>query len=273
MTIERRTAMQSAATATGNGTPMNLTGVTTVAVQVSGTFSATTTFEASVDGANWVAIYGLRCATLARVNATTATGLFLFSVPGFRLFRARVSSYSSGSVTVTGIGVASTPVFPNNHNTDAPADAGSNSLVGIIGTTRPHTFNESSWDRFRGNVEATLLASAARTATTTSGDQTNYNHRGLILVVDVTARAAATTLTPLLQVKDPVSGTYDLMWQAAAAIDSADATITYYLYPGAGTSADFTEEADLALPRTWRLYMTHSDTDSITYSVGAALIL
>lgn len=141
--------------------------------------------------------------------------------------------------------------------------------------TFTQSFNGTTWDRVRTNLEATLLAAAARTATTNSPDQTNYNHRGLILFVDVTARAAATTLTPNLQVKEPVGGNYITIWTAAAAINSADTTVAYLFYPSALADAAelYTEAVDLTLGRTWRLAMTHSDGNSVTYSVSCSMIL
>jgi hypothetical protein len=158
------------------------------------------------------------------------------------------------------------------YKTSADADglAELASLMGVFAP--PHTFNESTWDRFRGNTEVTLLASAARTADTASADQTNYNHRGAIIWVDVTARAGSTTMTPYVQVKDPATDQYNTGW-GGSAIDTADGTRVYYFYPGASTTASFSDETCLAFPRTWRFFLDHSDTDSITYSVGAAMII
>jgi len=117
--------------------------------------------------------------------------------------------------------------------------------------------------------ELLLLATAARIATTTA-DFFVPQGCGGILVVDVTARAAATTLTPkisALSTNASYTWTVDI-WTAAAAINSADTTVAYLFYPGAGESspAGYTEEKNKALPAKCRLTMTHSNTDSITYS-------
>ena len=42
-------------------------------------------------------------------------------------------------------------------------------------------------DRWLNNTEATILASGARTVTTVSPAQTNYNARGILLFNDITA--------------------------------------------------------------------------------------
>lgn len=116
--------------------------------------------------------------------------------------------------------------------------------------------------------ELLLLASAARIATTTFDFRVPQGAGG-ILVVDVTARAGSTTLTPkLTMLSDDAdyAWTFDL-WTATAAINSADTTKTYAFYPGAeDTDADYTEEVNMVLPVKCRLTVTHSDTDSITYS-------
>ena len=124
------------------------------------------------------------------------------------------------------------------------------------------------------NEERVLLAAAARTATTNTADQENIVHRGLILFVDVTARAAATTLTPSLQVKD-LAGNYITIWTVAAAINSANTSLAYLFYPSANVDAAslYTEAVDLAIGRTWRVAVAHSAADSITYSVACSLII
>lgn len=125
------------------------------------------------------------------------------------------------------------------------------------------------------NEEKTLLFSAARTATTTTAEQANTRHRGMILVVNVTGRAAATTLTPSLVLVDPVSKETATVWTAAAAINSADATIAYLFYPSPNTDAAalYTEAVDMVVPTRWKVVMTHSDDKSVTYSVSAMMIL
>lgn len=124
--------------------------------------------------------------------------------------------------------------------------------------------------------EITLLASAARVATTNSADQNlhgvNVNMRGVMVIVDVTASADTPSITPIIQGKDPASGDYFNLLSASAALTGA-ATALYLVYPGVGTaSAGITQVAGFVLPSTWRVSVTHADGDSITYSVGAMLL-
>ena len=93
------TTLQSAAVATGNGTVLNCNNYETVTLQVSGTFVGTVSFEGSVDGTNFAAVPFINS---AGTNATTATaaGIFISAGTGYALLRARISAYTSGSITV-----------------------------------------------------------------------------------------------------------------------------------------------------------------------------
>jgi hypothetical protein len=124
------------------------------------------------------------------------------------------------------------------------------------------------------NEDRVLLASAARTATQTVGGANN-RHRGMVLVVNVTARAVATTLTPSLQLLDPASGEALTIWTAAAAINSGDVTVAYLFYPSplADAACLYTEAVDMAVPTRWQVTITHGDANSITYSVSVIMIL
>lgn len=386
--IERKVTHHSAASATATGTVMNCTGLVGALAQVTGTFSATVTFQATIDASNWVAIEGYNLNTGAKGSTATAAGLYYVSFAGARLFRCNLTWTSGTSVTVTSIGVSDGPSVSladvdiiagetvqgdvahdaadsgnplkigGKAETTAPAavadgdrvnawfdeygrlvtvlqdtsgnpqqwddtDKAAVSLYGkgsaagdvavdvtaagqvavVIGSTTgsgdAHTRSTFAVDNSAGsagilgvmnylrndgdakyyygrmNDELTVLASAARTATTNSSDQLNHNHRGIILFVDITARAAATTLTPNLQVKEPVGGNYITIWTAAAALNSADTTVAYLFYPSAlaDAAALYTEAVDLTFGFTWRVAMTHSDADSITYSVSCARIV
>lgn len=103
--------MQNAATAVGNGTPMECTAatrgaMTVLTMQVTGITTATITFEATIDGTNWVAILATNLANDTTATTTTADGIYRITVLGLVSARARISAYTSGTITVTGILVA-----------------------------------------------------------------------------------------------------------------------------------------------------------------------
>lgn len=157
------------------------------------------------------------------------------------------------------------------------ADGASNSLTGIPATGdatgrllagAPYGFNGTTWDRIRNNHEVTLLASAARTASVNTSDQVNYNARSIVVTIDITAIAVATTLTVAIKYKDTLSGKYvTLLTSAALAVVG-----TTSLQVGAALPDTANLSANKAVPRVWRVEITNSDANSITYSASAQYI-
>jgi hypothetical protein len=101
--------LQASAVADGNGVVFDLLGtgkspVSRVGVQVAGITTATVTFEVSNDGVTWYA-QDLAASSVMEtpVNNATADGFFVGAVCA-RYFRARISGYSAGTITVTAVG-------------------------------------------------------------------------------------------------------------------------------------------------------------------------
>lgn len=100
--------MQNAATATGNGTSIECTGgtrgaMTVLTMQITGISGDTLTFEATIDGSNWVAVQATNLNSGSAATTATANGLYRLTVLGLLSVRARISTYSAGTITVTGI--------------------------------------------------------------------------------------------------------------------------------------------------------------------------
>ena len=123
-------------------------------------------------------------------------------------------------------------------------------------------------DRWRNNMDGTGLASAARTATTNSGDLTNYNATAVHVVLDVTT-AGTGSITLTIQGKDALSGQYYTLLAGAAV--TTISTNVYKVMIGGVVSANVS--ANDLVPRTWRILVTHNNANSITYSVGYSLIV
>lgn len=103
--------LQDAAAATGNGTAMDVGGLSTVGVQVTGTFVGTITWEGTIDETNWVAVRALNLNTGAVATTATAAGLVQIPVAGLSQLRARVSAYTSGSITAVARGIFASPGY------------------------------------------------------------------------------------------------------------------------------------------------------------------
>ena len=127
-----------------------------------------------------------------------------------------------------------------------------------------------SQDELKFIKEDIVLASALRTATATSDDQNNDGYRGVILILNMSAEDGAITLTPKVQVKDPVSGNYVDLAGAAFAAQTATGTKMLTIYPGLAETANVSVSD--VLPKTWRIVSTMSGSTSMTYSIAAILI-
>jgi len=118
------------------------------------------------------------------------------------------------------------------------------------------------------NIEGTAFASAARTATVSCDDITNLGGKGIVVILDVTASAATPSITLKVQGKDPVSEEYYDILESAAVTGTS--TNVYRVHPDLTASPNLI--AKDVIPKTFRITMTHSDADSITYSVGYSLV-
>jgi hypothetical protein len=92
--------LQTAAVATGNGTPIDCRGFSWLAIHVVGITSATITWETSLDGTNWFGVLVAPPVTGTGALTTTADGVFRVQCAGFGFFRARISTWVSGTINV-----------------------------------------------------------------------------------------------------------------------------------------------------------------------------
>ena len=119
------------------------------------------------------------------------------------------------------------------------------------------------------NTNIVMLASAARTTATTSELITNSDYRGCHIIIDVTVEVDTATITPTIQGYDSVSGKYYTLLVGSAI--TAVGTTVLRIYPGLTASANVI--ANDILPNKFRVSMAVADTDSMTYSVSASLVL
>lgn len=157
----------------------------------------------------------------------------------------------------------------------ANVDAVSNTAVGLLTNSRNFTFNESTFDRLRGNTQTTILASAARTITTLSPTQTNYNAKGIIVYLNITAASGTGGLIPRIYGVDPVAGIALVSLVTDIAPITATGLYAIELSPGATgtTTVGMKARAAGTLPRSFVVGINVGDASSYTYSVGCALII
>lgn len=118
-----------------------------------------------------------------------------------------------------------------------------------------------------------IYASGARTATPTEFSFDNYQgFKGIYLTLDVTAVTATPSLVVSVEMYDKASGKWEDLLVATAVTTTG--THSYFLYPSGDVTAaeDIVEAQAVPLPRTFRVVVTHGDTDSATYSLGYCLV-
>lgn len=117
-------------------------GVGTAVVTLSGTFSATASFEISGDnGGTWTAVTGIPQVPGAAVSSSTGTGVWLFPAAGETILRVRCSAYVSGTIGVymnAGQGKFAVPLKVSSDGTLAvSATAANNASVSATGAAVP----------------------------------------------------------------------------------------------------------------------------------------
>jgi hypothetical protein len=111
-------------------------------------------------------------------------------------------------------------------------------------------------------------AQTAQTVTVNGIDQTNYNARGVTVVV-VTTAIGTGSITVTIQGKDPGSGTYYTLLAGAAIVTNT--TNRYTVYPS-GIAAVANVTAVDSLPNTWRIIVTANNANPATYTVGGSTL-
>ena len=99
--------LQSGATANGNGTVINVSGMSSVLLTVNCSACSggtTVNFEGTEDGTNYSSMSATQLGTATIATTTTTSGVTLWQMPvaGLVSIRARISAYSAGTVTITG---------------------------------------------------------------------------------------------------------------------------------------------------------------------------
>lgn len=264
----------------------------TAQVDIVGNLNANLAVEYSQDGGTtWYGLDGVNITTLGLL-ATSAFGALgnlpfnaLYSIAGIAQIRVNCTAYVSGTATVIWTAGDSTispnPLgrglfFNSGFGAHSPADAAANANetvcsaanIGIFQWAMPHQFNNTTWDRERNNTQKTLLASAGRAASTNSSDQTNYNGRGVTVFFNISALAAAQTLTINVQLKDAVSGNYFTVFASGA--NAAAGQFLYQVYPGLAGAGLLSGDANACISRTWRVQVIlGGSAGTSTYSVSA----
>jgi hypothetical protein len=104
ITVDRTGA--GSITGAGQTVALSAVGLSNVAFQFAGTWTATLIFEGTVDNTNWFSIPGFQVGLggggiTTLTTSTTHNGIYRVSAPGFLQVRVRCSAFTSGPATVT----------------------------------------------------------------------------------------------------------------------------------------------------------------------------
>ena len=127
-------------------------------------------------------------------------------------------------------------------------------------------YNGVSWDRARNNFVTTVDVSAARTATVAVNTVTNFNAKGAVITINVTAVSGTSpTLVAKLQYSPDGTIWIDYTNKPVTATISAIGQTTLIVCPGVTEVAN--SAVSLPLPRFVRMHYTiGGTTPSLTFS-------
>lgn len=190
--MSEQLVFQSGATAVSDGTVADVSGYAIVSIDAVISGTATVSFEASIDSTNYFLINCIQ-PTLASpsFSSTTATTRGVrFNVSGFKLFRARISSYTSGTVNVTGYASTTSAVQLQNISTFGSNDTNApGALLAGVGAYNL-LFDGTNWVR-QGSGSAVSIDnySGARIGANTlwAWNGTNYDRVRTVSAGDAVA--------------------------------------------------------------------------------------
>lgn len=145
---------------------LGVMAVGAVAVQIVGTFVATLTFEATLDGITYEALNLIKLNGTSGVSTATATGIWSGVVGGCAIVRVRISAYTSGEATVT---IANAP---EGGKIAAGGGGGGGGTSSTFGSAVPSDgtaagFEDVSGNMAMGKLDASRNLLVAGTLTTT----------------------------------------------------------------------------------------------------------
>lgn len=97
--IQTQTIRQSLASA-GNQVLLDVNGLSSLIIELTGTFVGTTVFEYTINGTDWYALTVNVIGSSATATGATAVGKWIANVAGFLMVRIRCTAYTSGTISV-----------------------------------------------------------------------------------------------------------------------------------------------------------------------------
>jgi hypothetical protein len=259
--------------------PIDTTGYGSIVVAITAVGGANTVLlEESADLVNW--FVAPASMTTGNSNSGPFNGISgqpgLYYAPALaRYVRARVSVYSAGTITASAIlrrasvmappfvtltGLNQNVIATGNTQADGVTLNGGNN-VPLFVQSFPRAFNGGGFDLQRNNADLGSVVTAG-IASQTGALQINYNGRGVVCIINITA-FTGTSITFTLKGRDNNNGV-DYPIGATAAL-TATGTYRLEIYPGiTPASSSLVWAFSDILPRAWHLDTTDSAVTAIT---------
>jgi hypothetical protein len=160
------TSVTGTITALNGEVDLDVTGYSAFAVILSGTWTATPSFQGTVDGTTWTNLKVQPLNGGTAIAATVANGQWMGGCGGLKQVRVVATIFTSGTINITlravRAGVLDMPELPV---AAALADTQSNLTTPSIGALNS-LYNGSTWDRMRGDITNGLDVDVTRLPST-----------------------------------------------------------------------------------------------------------
>lgn len=130
----------------------------------------------------------------------------------------------------------------------------------------PYIYYNAQWTRYQGNSVITLLTNSARTAAVSSSMTDNPNATGLTIFLDINAVAVSGTVLTLRLQGQPFAGADVSTCHVFYPILAQQSQFMFQVFPGI-------DGGNVSLPGRWRINITPSDANSVTYALYSQYIL
>lgn len=160
--------LQNTANGNGNGTVASVGGLSSISINISGTYTGVINFEGTVDDTNWVSLTCVNPATGATAtSATSSDTVWTCPVSGMDQVRARISGYGSGTISATAIGTqtGTNSLVPSSYSYQSISTAATTTVKSGAGVLRSISINTPGSSGSTITVYDNTAGSGAKIAT------------------------------------------------------------------------------------------------------------
>lgn len=207
-------------------------GCSIVSFNIIGTWSATLTIEATIDGGkSWFAIDGDVDATDTIISTTTANGLVTINCSSYNQVRLRASSYSSGFATITwsaNQGLSLVEVF-NTNSTSLRVNTQSSPDGTLLNTYSVHLTSNATTTPTAATAYISSISISSEVGGTTSTVSIQDKQGTPLKLVNGFSTTSLTTTPTTINFQTPVKMTSGIdIITAGAVAATIDVWINYY---------------------------------------------